>query len=83
MDNIISKLTYVTKQRTTQTRHSTGYATKTDSSIEEYAQRLASLIEAFVKSGVVTVKAGISVSTAGTAAAQTGSTTSVGTGTIS
>lgn len=86
MDNIISKLTYVTKQRTTQTRHylpSTGYATKTDSSIEEYAERLASLIEAFVKSGEVTVKAGISVSTAGTAAAQTGSTTSVGTGTIS
>nr|DAQ74483.1 MAG TPA: hypothetical protein [Caudoviricetes sp.] len=57
--------------------------TKTDNSIEEYAERLASLIDAFVKSGEVTVKAGISVSTAGTAAAQTGSTTSVGTGTIS
>ena len=57
--------------------------TKTESSMEEYAECLVSLIEAFVKSGVVTVKAGISVSTAGTAAAQTGSTTSVGTGTIS
>ena len=57
--------------------------TKTDASIEEYAERLASLINDFVKSGEVKVKAGISVSTAGTAAAQTGSTTSVGTGTIS
>lgn len=57
--------------------------TKTEQSMEEYAERLASLINDFVKSGEVTVKAGISVSTAGTAAAQTGSTTSVGTGTIS
>ena len=57
--------------------------TKTDASMEEYAERLASLIHDFVKSGEVTVKAGISVSTAGTAAAQTGATTSVGTGTIS
>ena len=57
--------------------------TKTDNSIEEYAERLASLIDAFVKSGEVMVKAGISVSTAGTATAQTGSTTSVGAGTIS
>lgn len=57
--------------------------TKTDNSIEEYADRLTSLIHDFVKSGKVTVDAGISVSTAGTAAAQTGSTTSVGTGTIS
>ena len=57
--------------------------TKTDASIDEYAERLASLINDFVKSGEVTVKAGISVSTAGTAAAQTGSTTSVGMGTIS
>ena len=57
--------------------------TKTDASMEEYAERLASLINDFVKSGEVTVKAGISVSTAGTAAAQTGSTTSVGMGTIS
>lgn len=57
--------------------------TKTEPSIEEYAERLAPLINDFVKSGEVMVKAGISVSTAGTAAAQTGSTTSVGTGTIS
>ena len=55
---------------------------KTDASMEEYAERLASLIDTFVRSGEVTVNAGISVSTAGTAAAQTGTTTSTGTGTI-
>ena len=56
---------------------------KTDASMEEYAERLASLIDAFVRSGEVTVAAGISVSTAGTATAQTGVTNSTGTGTIS
>lgn len=56
--------------------------TKTDSSTEEYAERLASLIDTFVRSGEVTVAAGITVSTAGTAAAQSGATTSVGKGTI-
>ena len=55
---------------------------KTDASMEEYAERLASLIDAFVRSGEVTVAAGISVSTAGTAAAQSGATTSAGKGTI-
>ena len=56
---------------------------KTDASMEEYAERLASLVDNFVRSGEVKVAAGISVSTAGTATAQTGATTSVGTGTIS
>ena len=56
--------------------------TKTDADMEEYAERLASLIDAFVRSGEVTVNPGISVSTAGTAAAQSGTTTSVGNGTI-
>lgn len=56
---------------------------KTDASMEEYAERLASLIDAFVRSGEVTVAAGISVSTAGTATAQTGATNSTGTGAIS
>ena len=56
---------------------------KTDASMEEYAERLASLIYDFVKSGEVTVAAGISVSTAGTATAQSGATTSVGKGSIS
>ena len=53
--------------------------TKTDNSIEEYADRLTFLIHDFVKSGTVTVDAGISVQ-AGT---YTGATTSTGTGTIS
>nr|WP_314287079.1 hypothetical protein [uncultured Capnocytophaga sp.] len=51
---------------------------KTDASMEEYAERLASLIHDFVKSGKITVDAGISVQ-AGT---YTGATTSTGTGTI-
>ena len=53
--------------------------TKTDNSIEEYADRLTSLIHDFVKSGKVTVDAGISVQ----AGIYTGVTTSTGTGTIS
>nr|DAN40550.1 MAG TPA: hypothetical protein [Caudoviricetes sp.] len=52
--------------------------TKTDASIEEYAERLSSLIVALVKSGEVTVDVGIPVQ-AGT---YTGATTSTGTGTI-
>ena len=56
--------------------------TKTDNSIEEYAEQLTSLIYDFVKGGEVTVQPGISVSTAGTASAQTGKTTSEGKGTI-
>ena len=56
--------------------------TKTETSIEEYAERLATLIDTFVKSGEVIVQAGILVSTTGTAAAQTGATTSTGKGTI-
>ena len=56
---------------------------KTDASMEEYAERLATLIHDFVKGGEVTVQPGIAVTTAGTAAAQTGTTTSVGRGTIS
>lgn len=55
---------------------------KTEPSMEEYAERLASLIDAFVKSGEVTVAAGISVNTTGTAAAQTGATISEGKGKI-
>ena len=56
---------------------------KTDASMEEYAERLASLINDFFRSGEVTVAAGISVSTAGTATVQSGATTSVGKGSIS
>ena len=53
--------------------------TKTEPSMEEYAERLASLIDTFVRSGEVTVQAGITLQ----AGAYTGATTSAGTGTIS
>lgn len=56
--------------------------TKTEASPREYAERLASLIHDFVCSGEVTVAAGISVNTAGTAAAQAGATTTAGKGII-
>ena len=56
--------------------------TKTEANPEEYAERLASLIDAFVRSGEVTVAPGIQVGTAGTATAQTGETTSEGKGKI-
>ena len=52
--------------------------TKTDSSTEEYAERLASLIDTFVRSGEVTLQAGITLQ----AGAYTGATTNVGKGTI-
>lgn len=52
-------------------------------SYDEFADRLSDLIEQYVKTGTVTVAQGIPVSTTGTAAAQTGVTTSTGTGTIS
>lgn len=56
---------------------------KTEPDYDYYADQLATLIEIFVKSGTVTVAAGISVTTAGSATAQTGATTSTGTGVIS
>ena len=56
--------------------------TKTDASTEEYAERLATLIDTFVRGGEVTVPAGIPVRTAGTAVAQTGATTVPAKGTI-
>ena len=52
--------------------------TKTEPSMEEYAKRVASLIDTFVRSGEVTVQAGITLQ-AGT---YTGATTSEGKGTI-
>ena len=51
---------------------------KTDTSMEEYAERLASLIDDFVKSGEVTVAAGITLQ----AGAYTGATTGEGKGKI-
>jgi hypothetical protein len=54
-----------------------------ENSNDEYADRLSTLIDTFVKSATVTVAIGIPVSTAGSAISQTGATTSTGTATIS
>lgn len=48
-----------------------------DQPSDEYADRMATLLENFVKSA--TVKSGIPVSTTGTAASHTGATTGTGT----
>jgi hypothetical protein len=49
---------------------------------QKIASEMADAIDAFVKSGTVTVASGIAVSTTGSATAQTGATTATGTGTI-
>lgn len=54
-----------------------------EGSYADFADGLADLIDTYVKTGTVTVAAGIAVATTGTAAAQTGVTTAPGTGTIS
>ena len=56
---------------------------RTEPSYDEFADRLRTLIDAFVKTGQVTVSAGITVATTGSPSAQTGATTSTGNGTIS
>lgn len=61
----------------------TDMETKNDDSKALFASTLADLIDTYVKSGTVTVGAGIPVATTGSATAQTGATTSTGTGTIS
>jgi hypothetical protein len=50
---------------------------------QKLANDMADAIDAFVKTGTVTVAKDIPVSTTGTAAAQTGKTITTGTGTIS
>lgn len=50
---------------------------------DQFAERLSTLIDTFVKTGTVTVAQGIAVATTGSATAQTGATTATGTGTIS
>jgi hypothetical protein len=54
-----------------------------DAAWDDLADKISKAVETFVKSGTVTVATGIPVSTAGSATAQTGATTSTGTGTIS
>ncbi|MGV4332519.1 hypothetical protein [Ornithobacterium rhinotracheale] len=51
-------------------------------SYEKYAERLATLIESFVKSGEVIVNKGIEVTTTGSSTTQKGATTKDGTGRI-
>ncbi|MBS5643373.1 MAG: hypothetical protein KHW63_05585 [Alistipes sp.] len=48
---------------------------RTEKSDEEFAERLASLIDGYIKSATITVPAGIAVSTTGSPTAQTGATT--------
>lgn len=54
-----------------------------ETALNQLSSGLADLIDAYVRSATVTVAAGIPVSTTGTAAAQTGATTSTGNATIS
>ncbi|MCP4123687.1 MAG: hypothetical protein GY751_18210 [Bacteroidetes bacterium] len=55
---------------------------KTDVSDDEFSDRLSTLIDNYIKSATITIPAGIPVSTAGTAAAQTGASTAPVTATI-
>jgi len=54
-----------------------------DPSDGDVVDKMVDAIDEYIKGATVTVAAGIPVSTAGSAAAQTGTTTSPGTGTIS
>lgn len=56
---------------------------KTEISDDEFAEKLATAIDTYIKSATVTVAAGIAVSTSGSPTSQTGATTAPGTGTIS
>ena len=49
---------------------------------QRMAEKIANAIDTFVKSGTVTVEAGIPVTTAGSPTTQSGATTSTGTGSI-
>ena len=51
--------------------------------LDHFSGELAKIITSYIKSATVTVQPGILVSTAGSAVAQTGATTSTGTTTIS
>lgn len=56
---------------------------KTEVSDDEFAGRLATAIDDYIRSATVTVAAGIAVATSGGPSSQTGTTTATGTGTIS
>jgi methionine synthase II (cobalamin-independent) len=54
-----------------------------ETSEEEFAEKLAKIINDHIKTALVTVNAGIPVTTAGSAAAQTGAATAAGSGSLS
>lgn len=54
-----------------------------DPSKDDVVAKMVDAIDEYIKGATVTVEAGIPVTTAGSATAQTGATTSTGTGTIS
>lgn len=56
---------------------------RTEVSDDEFAERLAEIIDEYIKSATITVPAGIPVSTAGGPTAQTGATTAATTASIS
>ncbi len=56
---------------------------KTEVSDNEFAERLATAIDDYIRSATVTVEAGIAVTTSGSSTSQTGATTSTGIGKIS
>lgn len=60
-----------------------GGETDPDALRQKMANEMADAFDAFIKTAKVTVATGIKVSTTGTAAAQTGTTTAAGEGTIS
>ncbi len=55
---------------------------RTEVSDDEFADRLSTLIDNYIKSATITVPAGIPVSTTGTSVAQTGASTAPITATI-
>lgn len=56
---------------------------RTEVSDDEFAERLAGIIDEYIKSATITVPAGIPVSTTGGPTAQTGATTAATTASIS
>jgi hypothetical protein len=58
-------------------------STEQQQGVQDLSNEIADAVDIYVKTGTVTVAAGIPVATTGTAAAQTGTTTATGTGTIS
>lgn len=61
----------------------TGMREKKEVSDDEFAGKLATAIDKYIKTATVTVAAGIAVATSGSPTSQTGATTAPGTGTIS